>query len=125
MKKRIPLFGGSTGYDPSSDGSLDAYLRRQFDNNGTYCLFRGYKHFRMLWKEGYVIPGMTAIRLMYNFGREDEHYLVIDEKTLEGIILPAHAGKPGRHLVRKILNRSTPLWEAHDLDEQKRNGSRD
>jgi len=104
-------------YNPQRDGSLDQYLQAQFDSNGTFRQFKGVQQFNMLWNEGYFIPTFSNIRIMYNFARGDEHYFVIDKNTLSGIVVAAHAGKPGRHAVRDILTRTAPTFEAQHLEE--------
>ena len=54
--------------------------------------------------EGYLRPNHSIIRLMWNFGREDEHYLVLKDGKLKGLELPAHSGREGVHDYKKILN---------------------
>ena len=105
-------------YTPKRDGPLENYLEsRRFGimpPNAVYPLFKGYEHFQQLWDKGYLEPNVSCIRLMWNIGRHDEHFGVIGEDTIEGIELPAHSGRPGRHSAREILSNG-PCWEVHYL----------
>lgn len=107
-------FGGKPWYDPERDGSLNEYLNKH-DGYISFPLFKGYEHYQLLWDEGYLEPYVSAIRVMWNIGRDDEHYLVKSELELEGLEGPRHAGKPGVHGVRDILTDNGPPWEAHHL----------
>ncbi len=102
-------------YDPKKHGSLDDYLKIQLDSTGTFCLFKGVKQFNLLWDAGYIISNFTCIRLMYNLGRGDEHYCVIDKNTVSGVNAGFHAGKPGTHEIKDILAKDAPAFEAHPL----------
>ncbi|MBI2583653.1 MAG: hypothetical protein HYW25_03230 [Candidatus Aenigmarchaeota archaeon] len=102
-------------YIAERDGDLREYLAsRDFGYGSTFPLFRGYEFFRRLWDEGYIIPDMSVIRVMWSFGREDEHYMVKGKSELTGITLPHHSGIPGTHNPRRILKNR--LWEAQCLE---------
>lgn len=113
MAKKHP-FESRGWYNPKIHGSLEKYLE---EHNGrtVFPLFKGYKHFKMLWDRGYITPEITFIRIMYNVGRGDEYYLVIDEDTLEGVTAGFHSGKPGRHNIKQLLDNS-PSWSTEDLN---------
>jgi hypothetical protein len=79
-------------------------------------LFKGHEYFQKLWEEGYLMPGASIIRVMYNTSRGDEHYLVLGEKELKGLQIPLHSGMPGTHHPKIILREDTPPWEAQALN---------
>lgn len=113
----MDFLGRNGAYNEERDGPIERYLET---HNGisTFPLFTGYDSFKMLLDKGYIIPGRSIIRLMWNIGREDEHFFVLDEKTLEGISnIPAHAGREGRFNVKKLLgSKDCPCWEAQRLN---------
>ena len=104
-------------YTPQRDGDLKTYLESR-DGRVTTYVFKGFKHYKMLWDEGYLEPGISYIRLMWNVGRYDEHFLVRAEHEIEGIEdIPAHAGRPGIHDPAEVLEEG-PLFEAHFLNKR-------
>lgn len=111
-------------YNPKCDGTLDEYVRRQEEHSGTSCLFNGVRQFNLLWGEGFILPGRTAIRMMYNVGRGDEHYVVRDRETLVGAVAGAHSGKPGIFPVRAIIKNGAPPFEARPLRRKPENMTR-
>jgi hypothetical protein len=102
-------------YTPKRDGSLEDYLGIH-DGLSSFPLFKGYEHFRMLKDRGFFLPCYSVIRVMYNIGRGDEHYLVTDDFQLEGVEVNVHAGKAGTHDPKKLLSGRCPPWEAQNLD---------
>ena len=100
-------------YNPERDGTLTDYFRVH-DGITSTALFKGYDDFKLLWNEGYLVPNMSYIRLMWNVGREDEHFRLVSKSALEGIAAPAHAGRPGVFDPEKILSEG-PAWEAGNL----------
>ncbi|HLC78692.1 MAG TPA: hypothetical protein VJH92_06210 [Candidatus Nanoarchaeia archaeon] len=103
-------------YNEKRDGSLEEYFE-DHDGISAFPLFYGYGQFKMLWDRGYLMPSVSIIRVMWNVGRGDEHFGVVDENTLEGISAPMHSGRPGIHDVRKVLDdKKCPAWEAQYLD---------
>ena len=56
-------------------------------------MFKGIEIYEKLWNEGYLIKEYSIIRLMWNVGRGDEHFLVLDKYELEGIQCPGHPGR--------------------------------
>ena len=106
-------------YTPKRDGTLDEYLEKRrygiMPQWGVYPLFKGYDFFQRLWDEGYLEPNVSCIRLMWNWGRYDEHFSITEDGHLEGIQLPAHSGRPGKHDPKKVLSRG-PCWEAQILN---------
>jgi hypothetical protein len=102
----------SACYSPKRDGPLGKFLAEI--GHGTFPLFQGLKDFEMLQKEGWLAPRMSMIRLMWNVGRDDEHFEVTEDFKLEGIIANAHSGKPGIHEPAKIFENAPP-FEAHRL----------
>jgi len=72
----------------------------------------------MLVDEGYILPEFTSIRLMWNTGRDDEHFIVNEQFQLEGCDgLIHHAGRPGIFDPEEFLERKElPPWEAQHLN---------
>ena len=97
-------------YNPKRDGSLDNYLSTHTGFR-TFPLFKGYEPFKLLWDGGYLVPGLSTIRRMWNVEREDEYYLVMGEDQLTGLKGCAHSGIPGNHDPRKLLAEGS-CWEA-------------
>ena len=120
MRKRIkPLFYDKTGieYSPERDGDLKTYLESR-DGRATTYVFKGFKHYRLLWDQGFLMPGISHIRLMWNFARDDEYFTVKGKHEIEGISdLPAHAGRPGIYDPAKVLEEGL-LFEAHYLNPE-------
>ena len=103
-------------YQPKIDGTLEEYLETH-DGFSVFPLFKGYKYYKILWDKGYLEPQISVIRLMWNVGRDDEHFRVLGEYEIEGIIISAHAGRSGKHDPRKLLSkRDCPPWEATNLN---------
>jgi len=96
-------------YNPKRDGTLDEYFER-FDEQQACPLFKGYAWFEKLRDRGYLMPNVSFIRIMWNVGREDEHYRVTADFKLEDIVGSAHSGQQGIHDPKKILARG-PAWE--------------
>ncbi len=120
VKRRVdlpPIFESKCYYQPKRDGTLDEFLRGQFDNIGTFRQFKGVDQFNMLWERGYLVPKLSCIRLMYNLGRGDECYAVIGQNMLGGLDAGYHAGRAGRHQVRYVLTKNAPPFEALHLEE--------
>ncbi|MEK6933594.1 MAG: hypothetical protein AABW75_01825 [Nanoarchaeota archaeon] len=65
----------------------------------------------MLWNQGYIEPNITTIRVMWNIGRGDEHFDIVNKNTLRGIAAPAHSGRPGDHSI-SLLDK-VPSYEIH------------
>lgn len=108
-------------YTPKRDGTLEKYLE---SHNGisSFALFKGYNHYKLLWNREYLEPNISVIRLMWNFGRDDEHFLVLGEYEIQGLSdLPAHPGREGTFDPRRLLEeRDCPYWEAHNLNPRPR-----
>jgi hypothetical protein len=109
-KKKIFLCEGTNWYNQEQHGDLEKYFE-VYNGISAFPLFKGTKHFKMLWDQGYIEPGITTIRVMWNMGRDDEHFDIVDENTLEGIAAPAHSGRSGRHSIN-ILDKC-PSYEIH------------
>jgi len=111
------MFYKKIWYQPEKDGTLEEYLET---HDGLSCtpLFKGYEHYQMLWDKGYFDPEIGVVRLMWNVGRDDEHFIVLGKYKIKGCnYLPAHAGRPGIHDPRKLLSEKTcPPWEAQSLN---------
>jgi hypothetical protein len=69
----------------------------------------------MLWEQGYLLQNFSYIRLMWNIGRGDEHFLVLEEGLLQGLEAGIHSGREGIHKPEKILRKKNPCWEAQHL----------
>lgn len=106
-------------YTPERDVSIAEFLSK-FDY-GTFPLFKGYEQYKQLWNEGFLVPDYSVIRIMWNVGRGDEHYNVMNDGRLEGIDAPMHQGNPGVHDARDLLFRKVGRqkfimpFEAHNL----------
>ncbi len=105
-------------YVPERDGDLAKYLSKH-DGTGVYSLFLGYEWFERLRDEEYLVPRMSIIRIMWNIGRGDEHFLVTEDFKLQGMSVPHHEGQPGLHEHKKLLKKKGPPWEAQDLNLRK------
>jgi len=104
-------------YTPKRDGSLEKYLET-YDGISCFPLFKGYQHYKLLWDQGFLDPNIGIIRLMWNYARDDEHFLVLGEYQIQGMSdLPAHAGREGIFDPRELLEeRNCPAWEAQGLN---------
>ena len=101
-------------YDPKRNGSLEEYLESH-DGNSACPLFKGYEHYKMIWDRGLFIPDMSFIRIMWNMGRDDEHYLVTGQFEITEFENESHGGMPGKYNPRKVLRGRCPAWEARHL----------
>lgn len=103
----------SACYHPERDGSLAEYLELH-DGWSSMPLFKGYEQYKMLWDLGYLEPHVSSIRLMWNMGREDEHFSVLGLHEIEGCSeLRAHAGRAGIHDPKEVLSEENcPEFEA-------------
>jgi hypothetical protein len=109
MRKRFSIWSGE--YVPERDGELKTYLERQ--DGGTFCLFKGYKQYKMLWDQGFLEPDITHIRLMWNIGRGDEFFGVRGLHEIEGYDnIPFHTARSGIHDPKKVLEEG-PGFEVH------------
>lgn len=115
MLAKQDKFRGKPQYHSRRDGSLEKHLELH-DGFRSHALFKGYRHFRMLWDRGYLVPDISVIRIMWNVGREDEHYLVRGKYKITGIQAPAHSGKPGDYDPREVLSGNCPVFEAQSLN---------
>lgn len=95
-------FDSEGWYTPERDGSLEKYLETH-DGFSCFPLFKGIEIYEKLLKEGYLRPDYSVIRLMWNIGREDEHFLVLKNGKLKGLALSAHSGRGGIHDYQEIL----------------------
>lgn len=103
-------------YIPNRDGILEEYLKIH-DEFSCFPLFKGYEQYELLWDKGYLIPGQSVIRLMWNIMREDEHFWVLSKTKLQGISnVKAHVGRPGIHNAKEILEET--VWEAQSLNKK-------
>ena len=107
-------FWNNPQYSPERDGTLEQYFETH-DGNSASALFKGFNQFTLLREEGWLAPRMTIIRLMWNFGRDDEHFGVTDEYLLQGLQLPAHSGREGVHHPRIVLEEGPRFEASHVL----------
>lgn len=92
-------------YVPELDGSLEEYLRER-DGFSATPLFFGSDSYRLLWDEGWLIPEISVVRLMWNIGRDDEHFFVINRDTIQGTGgTSRHAGRPGVFRIEEIFDK--------------------
>ena len=111
-----PIFDSrGAAYDAKRDGSLSEYLKTH-DGYMAFPLFYGLQQYHMLWDEGWIVREYSIIRIMWNVGRGDEHYLVIGRDNVKGIENDAHGGAKGFFDMGKLLNdRDGICWEAQHL----------
>ena len=98
-------------YTPERDGTLEEYFET---HNGisTFSRFKGFEHFEMLRKEGWLAPRISVIRLMWNVGRGDEHFGITPDYKLEGMSAPEHGGRSGISEPR-VVSEEGPCFEVH------------
>lgn len=102
-------------YNSKRDGPIANYIKGCKQNNINPG-FKGSKHYQTLWDAGYLEPELTYIRMMWGDARDDEHYVVLGEREMEGVQLMAHSGKNGVHDPKDILDaEGAPFWEAQHL----------
>lgn len=107
----------ATHYRGSIDGDIKKYLIEAHSNGMVCPTFKGYEPFEQLWDLGVVTPQITSIRLMFNIGRGDEHYIVADKEHLEGIVIKAHPGQEGLHITKELLTKTkADYWEVNGLN---------
>src|SRR3989344_2661544 len=106
----------ATHYHGSIDGDIRKYLKEMHENGAVCPSFRGYAPFKQLWDLGVMLPGIASIRLVHGQGY-DEYYYVVDEHTLEGVLLKAHSGQEGMHNAKELLTHTqAPYWQVEGLD---------
>lgn len=110
-----PLFfsPGGASYNEMRDGPLGEYLRTH-DGYNAFPLFKGIDDFEMLRQQGWLEPRISVIRLMYNVGRDDGHYVVTEDFKLEGLQANAHSGDEGIFEPAELL-KDAPPFEGHHL----------
>lgn len=110
----FPFDSSDACYNPAHDGSLEEYFKTH-DGSFAFPLFKGFDHFELLRKEGWLGPRMSIIRLMWNVGRGDEHFMVTDEFKLEGLVAEAHSGREGIHEPAELFKGAPPFEAQHVL----------
>ena len=105
-------FDSEGWYNLERDGGLEEYLETH-DGFFTFPLFKGIEIYEKLLKDDYLIENYSVIRLMWNIGRDDEHFLVLEDRKLEGLALSAHSGRGGSHDYKEILKEA--CWEAQSI----------
>jgi hypothetical protein len=113
FEERHFLSPDTSCYLPERDGALEQYLAAQFRGD-VFRLFKGFEHFELLRAQGWFVPGMSAIRVMYNVGRGDEIYSVTESFQLKGIEHSEHGAPPGI-VDPAVLLAKAPPFEAHSL----------
>jgi len=112
-------FDPEAWYKPDRDGDLDEYLQTH-DGHSATAVFKGYHWYKVLKKQGYLIPNFSVIRLMWNVGGGDEHFIVTEDFKLKGLelkgtIASLFSGRKGIHDPKSILSKRNPCWETQDL----------
>ena len=98
-------------YNKDRDGKLKDYLSLHDGLSGSNPRFRGLHMFGVLYKEGWILPGRTYIRIMPEDARSDEHYLVSGKNELKGMTdMRYHEGREGEHTPQSLLDQSL-TWE--------------
>ena|GEM_PF-2489682 len=116
MRKRLqPLFVDKTGieYSPERDGDLKTYLESR-DGRATTYVFKGFKHYKMLWENGYFTPGSSYLRFMWNNVIDDEIFQVRGLYEIEGNDAN-FLHKAGIHDPAEVLEEGI-LFEVHCLN---------
>ena len=113
----FPLPNGAF-YVPERDGDILKYLSQQ-EADWYPRGFKTFEHFKMLtgaWVINIELPQLHNIRIMYNDGRCDECYTLIDLENCEWIDTK-HAGAPWTHKIEDLLNWNTfEWWEISGID---------
>ena len=109
-KKPISTFEylKSPWYQKERDGKLSDFLEARCFGGGTTALFKGMEGFDLLKEKNLLKSEMTLIRVMWNVGRGDEYYAVVEsggEIMLQGITTGSHDGIPGLHKPEDILEK--------------------
>lgn len=104
---------GEGGFNPEQE-DLEDYLDTH-DGRAAFPLFRGVDIFHVMREKGWLAPRYTIVRLMWNFGREDEHFFVTEDFQLQGIEAAHHGGREGIHSPEEILGKSGVGWEIQHL----------
>jgi len=103
-------------YRGKIDGDIKKYLKEKHENGAVCASFIGYEPFKQLWDLGVICPGIASVRLYFP-ERSDEHYIVADKDTLEGVVLNVHSGQPGLHNTQELLSKTQAnYWEVDGLD---------
>lgn len=110
MEKQSPFERfRSPWYQKERDGKLSDFLEERCFGGGTVALFKGIEGFNFLKENNLFKSGATSIRVMWNIGRGDEYYKVVEnngEIMLEGITSTgSHDGNPGLHKPEDILEK--------------------
>jgi hypothetical protein len=104
-----------TYYRGKMDGDIRIYLKNVHNSGAVSPAFIGYEPFKQLWELGVINPGIASIRVVR--GIVDEHYKIVDEKNIEGVILNAHSGREGLHNTQDILtSKEVVRWEISGLN---------
>jgi len=108
-------------YDPSKDGTIDEYIANCKKHDIPPC-FKGAKDFQKLIELDYIVPMITNIRLLYNYAKGDEFYLVTTDYQFEGVEVNIHRGKKGIHKPDELLSGDAPCYEVNMINYYKDNG---
>lgn len=102
-------------YQATHHGTLGHYIA-VCKSRSLFPVFYGIEQFEMLKQSGWLRPGMSYIRLMWNSERGDEHFLVTEDGKLEGVELNRHSGREGIHEPAHILKGAPPFEAQHLYD---------
>jgi hypothetical protein len=110
------LARSSSAYDFEKDGPLGDYL---YNNSlHTFPVFNGSDDYEDLKAKNLLTPGVTMLRVVWGSGNDEFYNITVDFK-LEGVTdIDAHAGLPGVHDPKDILNKDYGHgvfvnWELH------------
>jgi hypothetical protein len=99
----------SPWYQKERDGKLSDFIEERCFGGPASALFKGIEAFNMLEEKNLLKNGHTSIRVMWNVGRGDEHYTVVEQNgeiMLEGVTsTKSHDGMAGLHKPEDILER--------------------
>jgi hypothetical protein len=106
-------------YTQDVDGPIKDYIEKR-RSSGAEPMFRGFRHYEMLWNKGLLMPECSTIRLVWGSGG-GQYFIVKGLHEIEGIDdAMAHQAKPGIHDPEKILEEPIEgeqmRFEAHYLE---------
>jgi hypothetical protein len=116
MTKALDSFDAEyCGYNPERHGPLEEYFKK-YDGWSACPLFSGVDLFYQLRDEAWLLPDFSVLRLMWNVGRGDEHFIVVEDYMLMGASANFHGGRPGIHDPKEIIGLDdSPYWEIQNI----------
>jgi len=111
----------SNHFDRKYFGSVGRYIEYCRSSSIVSPTFDMPKDYKTLWNAGYITPEITVVRLMFKLGGPDEFYGVNKKYELEGMKLPEHSGRDGKHDPRVLLkNEQIKCWLVENINSNPR-----